>query len=365
MNRPVPSTEALHLLRAILRECTYLPDPAARKYCRRYAAERFRARRDTPKPKNEKEKENWTFEEVKRQRHLLHGGRKWLSGLRRANDGHIRPLEKVLRITYGRTGRRKHGLWAPLLNIEAVNDPVLLEAQLTKPAKEALDPVLQSPRMKAYLQSQKAHDTSGLTNNQRRHLLKPDIPQKNAWGRPMPRKRVKNMMIDARNFIFEKVLPPLPIQDFERLRRLASGKERWEGPLKRRARPQSMESGEGQVLSGQVIVAGVPRRRPYQTTDDGPHRLTARLMKRLWQKIYEESTAMDYDTKAQKWITLRAEKKVPQYIIPADRVDAGSLFAGVGADGRVRRNGPFESGGALKDDMASSNPGAVGRDLSL
>src|SRR5271163_3977922 len=103
-----PPTNPLHLLRSLLRECTYLPDPRARSYMHNYVLWSYRTY--LPKPAA------WRKPiEFKRQVRLLHRGRKWLSMLQRANKGYLKPLEKVLMMSYGRTGKRKRELMQKLM----------------------------------------------------------------------------------------------------------------------------------------------------------------------------------------------------------------------------------------------------------
>jgi len=87
--------ESRHLFRAILREATYLPDQQARIYVATHAAARFREYSPGHKPDDV----------LKQRRHSqLDNARKSLSELRRANQGELKPLLKLLHLTYARIG---------------------------------------------------------------------------------------------------------------------------------------------------------------------------------------------------------------------------------------------------------------------
>ncbi len=82
-------TNTLHLYRALLRECTYLPDSLARIYLHDHVIRSFR--KYLPRVQQQRG-EIPLF----RKTALLHRGRKGLSILRRANQGYLRPLQNVL-----------------------------------------------------------------------------------------------------------------------------------------------------------------------------------------------------------------------------------------------------------------------------
>ncbi|KIW83109.1 hypothetical protein Z517_02353 [Fonsecaea pedrosoi CBS 271.37] len=118
---PPPETNPLHIYRACLRECTYLPLPQCRTYMRKFTIDSFRRwipRNKGPEGKSRTARrgggsggggrqQDLPPEKVTR---LLHQARKLASILRHANQGYINPLENVLRMTYGRKGPRKYDL---------------------------------------------------------------------------------------------------------------------------------------------------------------------------------------------------------------------------------------------------------------
>ena len=74
--------------------------------------------------------------------------------------------------------------------------------------------------------------------------------------------------------LIEKILPPLPLNEWERLRDLSTGKIAFQGLIRRR--------GDASPVSN--IVIG---RR---------HEITARFMQRLWAKIFDQCSVMNRDT---------------------------------------------------------------------
>ncbi|KIW94755.1 uncharacterized protein Z519_04732 [Cladophialophora bantiana CBS 173.52] len=117
---PPPETNPLHIYRACLRECSYLPLPQCRAYMRKFTIDGFR-RWIPPKDcvgrscskAHSAGGRHLAPEKVTR---LLHQARKLASILRHANQGYIVPLENVLRMAYGRKGPRKYELLAQFLN---------------------------------------------------------------------------------------------------------------------------------------------------------------------------------------------------------------------------------------------------------
>ncbi|EXJ71011.1 uncharacterized protein A1O5_06004 [Cladophialophora psammophila CBS 110553] len=117
---PPPETNPLHIYRACLRECSYLPLPQCRAYMRKFTIDGFRRWIPPKDPVGRSRSKahgaggrHLTPEKVTR---LLHQARKLASILQHANQGYIVPLENVLRMTYGRKGPRKHELLAQFLN---------------------------------------------------------------------------------------------------------------------------------------------------------------------------------------------------------------------------------------------------------
>ncbi|EKG14086.1 hypothetical protein MPH_08829 [Macrophomina phaseolina MS6] len=253
-------SSARHLLRALLRECTYLPDPSARLYLHQHILRRFRHYH--PPQHRDNGLNNLPTEPqftAARLRGALKNAQKGLNFLRRANEGEAGPLQQLLFLTYGRSGRRRHDLMETLLvpdpisereavelwqaEVEATLDPSLsiqgipkavteVPRQVGKPHRYEISPRYSKLRTLLESQRQSAHPVE-----LRRAKLKStylEVPLHNIWMRPFPRKREKNLVKKWYASVLDKVLPPLPEGDWERLRDLVSGARRWEGLRRRR-----------------------------------------------------------------------------------------------------------------------------------
>src|SRR5437667_8780473 len=110
------SNNPIHLLRALLRQCRYLPDPLARTYVAQHIMSRYHVYHPPKTPislrgsTKESVRPNNFPPSSKRQKKLLRDARKALSTLARANDGLVKPLTKVLLHAYGRIGKRRRQL---------------------------------------------------------------------------------------------------------------------------------------------------------------------------------------------------------------------------------------------------------------
>ena len=276
--------ESRGLVRALLRQCTYLPDSLAR----RQIARQILARSRVAKAKGDKalriaiDPEQPSFA---RSRALFELGalqKKGHVGLRilnRANDGELKPLYKVLYAAYGRSGRRRHELLAPLLQPDEIqSEPRETESEPRD--EEAFEPmrwdlstvqvpdVFEPPtivdgktivvkisrrysRLRAILntQVQTALPSGALTELKEAGFR---MPAKNSWGRSMPRRRVRNMARKKRTRVLSRALPPLPIEDWEHLRRLIASKASWEGQPRRRTpvaqMPEALTSFDVETL---------------------------------------------------------------------------------------------------------------------
>ncbi|KAK5129091.1 hypothetical protein LTR08_003911 [Meristemomyces frigidus] len=375
------AVEARHLLRALLRECTYLPDSAARAWMRGHVLQRFHAytfkawaHRDDP-----------AF--AARLQSKLREARQAIGQLQRANEGERKPLLKVLLMAYGRTGKRRHELMLPLLptagprkdqpdtapspdDETAATPPKPTTPRSRPPSAEQVNrgdwapyaPHL-TPQLLALLTSQLRTPPPHLTRAVLRRL-QPRIAELNAWHQPMPRSRVKNQTRAWYADLLGKVHPPLPTAEWVRLRGLASGASA-EAGVPRRGDLGLGVGGDGAaalerlVMFGQVDGAGVGGRHK--------HRVTARFMRRLWGQVFAQCPVMEWE--GGEWRVTWGESAL--YGIEGvrerglkggeGRHDAGGLGAALlvasargegemgGADGGV--DGSVVGGGALEEGV--------------
>ena len=313
MNVEKSSFKALYLARALLRECTYLPDPVARTYFQSHIRSRFREYW----PRKAGDFREYKIPSASRQKTLLRQARKGLNLLSRANAGYSSALEKVLAHTYGRTGKRRHEL---MRFVRAPDNPETHE-DVIKLAAASADGVPQrtflTNRMKALVKAQKNQRASVLSRLPIRKLT-PEIPATNIWGRPTPKRRVRN--IEKRWFakLLDRALPPLPLQEWQHLRDLAHGKVAFARPATRR---------------GDSLRA---------LPEDGsrhPHRLSARYMRRLWAKVFVQCPVMSWDDVKSRWnVEWGNIDGVGNSGTRQDtREDEITLFQGINDDGRIKK----------------------------
>jgi Complex 1 protein (LYR family) len=291
-----PLTNALHLYRALLRECTYLPDSQARTYLRDHVTRSYR--KYLPRdPKHRKDIP------LRRQVVLLHRGRKGLSVLRRANEGYIKPLQNVLCWTYGRKGKRRGELMGRMMLEEIPRDHKAVEALSGDHgySRDWIPPSMVTALLKSQAQNTENLDRTVLGSIKLKP--KPAIPEKNTWGRPMPGKRVKNMMRKWYVKQTDQLMPPLPEREFERLQALSEGKiGQDEGPIPRRKRATRASLEIGSVVNAKFFLEGPQKSRTFEAYTQGrPHRLTSRLLQRLWLTIFFHVPQMHWDTYQGKW----------------------------------------------------------------
>ncbi|KAF2708606.1 hypothetical protein K504DRAFT_502631 [Pleomassaria siparia CBS 279.74] len=370
------SLKTVHLLRALLREASYLPDQSARQYFRSYIVKRFKAYQPAHKatrPRDALALEEFRHRSVQRRRTAViiqrtratqRKAHKGLNYLRRANQGELPCLQKVLFLAYGRTGKRRYELLERLLRPELPSSsggpPQLDHAmpplhKLYYSDKRFLSffdaPKQKSPdnysiaispryaRLKTVLQSQVKTDIALGRSLKRDHL---QTPIRNIWQRPMPMKRARN---NVRRWYAEtmgRLLPPLPNDEWDGLRALATG-ERWIEFAKPRvpAIELHVEPRDNQAHSMALIEAGLKldkqskADRPWGT--ERPHNITPRFMRRLYEKIWGYSCKLDWveSQGGGRWNATWGNKiiRTKSYSLPVDQ----DLFTGVDLSGKIAR----------------------------
>lgn len=309
--RPSPWTaqqldEARHLLRAILREATYLPDSQARTYVRTHALSRF---------KDHTPGERSISVLIEKRDVQIKAAQKTLHFLARANDGELWPLRKVLLNAYGRAGKRRHELLRPLIHVPDsladTDDGTISNKQTMSNVNDGpstLDHTLggaeRLPQLtdKLYklLQSQVFAAPPDTTRRNPRRLA-PQIPELNAWKRPMPRKRVVNMTKKWYASMLKSALPPLPTDEWERLQDLATGKRVFAGPIGRRTRAKpSHREGFDHIapLPASIFLVKTNDRESRLSRN---HTLTPRYMRRCWAYVFEQCCHMSWDARWDTW----------------------------------------------------------------
>ena len=140
--------------------------------------------------------------------------------------------------------------------------------------------------------------------------LNPTIPELNSFGRPMPQKRIKNMKQKHYADLLDRLHPPLPLDEWERLRGLVSGETRAEDVPARRTAVSSTATptkfrGLGEKKAGAksaldlVVMYGKAPKKVFEHFNG--HAITPRFMQRLYGEIFALCPKMEYDAEEQKW----------------------------------------------------------------
>jgi hypothetical protein len=317
-------TSSRHVLRGILRECTYFPDQFAASWIRQHALMRFR----TYEAKNEKHVNDEEY--IKRLETIRRKSRQGLYQMRRANEGDRKMLLKALSMAYGRVGKRRRELLAPLLptnspseSLSALSDdaegdssqasPIVTGSATQSPTStSARDKQSSKGRADGPVKTQVKKFVAGLPlelrtlvqsqitsspptiarRNPRR--LGVEIPELNTWYKPMPAVRVKNQISKWYANLLDTVQPPLPDHEWLRLRDLALGNTRAKPPVPRRAQLTPPPS----VLEMTVTRGKLPAE---MFRKDHAHKITPRFMRRLWADVFSQCPLMTYDSPNGSW----------------------------------------------------------------
>jgi len=319
--------ETICLYRALLRQCTYLPDSAARHFFHSHIVFRFREYHPrTMLPARNRGRRSVPLVEQRRPA-LLRTARKGLVFLQRANDGHPRHLGKALAMTYGRIGKRRHELLKPLLIADIPVNQAAVE-RMSHPASKGLPHP--SRQLQALIKMQAKRKLSFFSRSNR-PTEEPQIPEKNAWDRPMPIKRVRNFKKRWYAETIDRIMPPLPESEWKRLRGLASGEIQCENPVQRRA------PVEGKGFNTGIVRGTITGGTGFVSS---PHELTARYMRRLWTKIFAQCPLMRPDESRKigwdiRWGDIHGTKEMA---LQPGKQKSMAMFEGVDEHGKVLQN---------------------------
>ncbi|KAL4749145.1 hypothetical protein BDW72DRAFT_178944 [Aspergillus terricola var. indicus] len=338
------------LLRSLLRECSYLPDPIARSACHEQAILRFRRYHVDPKKHDEdierlktarREVGRWHADAksreifIERMMRNYKEAKKSLSVLRRANEGFTKPLEKVLKFAYGRSGRRRAELLNKLLqdhgavNSDDVNALIAAADQFEKKwvAPRVATDLLRSQINNPYV-SQISDRTVPIKGD------KPPSDMKNAWGRRMPLKRGAHYRRRWYKMVLEALLPPLPDSQLKVLEGLMSGAIPW-SPPKRRSTKHTASADAGNsdpkgAMIQTVLTKGPPKGKTFAAYKSGrPHNITRRFMFRLWKRISCLVPRHRWDAESEKHIFEWDTASVPPDIAVFAKEDCSlEIFCG-------------------------------------
>ncbi|KAF2787837.1 hypothetical protein K505DRAFT_353586 [Melanomma pulvis-pyrius CBS 109.77] len=369
--------KSIHLLRALLREASYIPDASARQYLGRYIVSRFRAYQPSQNAtasidvqaleqhRHRAFKRRHASIIIERTRSTQRQAQKGLNYLRRANQGELPCLRKILLLAYGRMGRRKYELLGDLLrpeipvhdrnNAASADTPAPLhqlyysdkrflsffDAPKKKSATELTIEISdRHPRLKTVVKSQVQAGIAIGRDIKRPHLL---TPIRNVWERPMPIKRARNNVKRWYAETMTRLLPPLPNDEWDRLHALTTG-EKWIEFAKPRTRAIELQSeprnedAQWRAFIHQALALDKPSKADRQWGNQRPHNITTRFMRRLYAKILALSCKLEWNEDRSKWYAVWGNKPTKLQIYSA-AVD-GALFAGVDAKGQLLQRPP-------------------------
>lgn len=276
-----------------------------------------------------------------RRMRILHRARKGLSILRRANEGYLDPLKKVLLHTYGRRGKRRQELMLRLTVPEVPKDPKPGDEIIAKQGSSSNygrdwrpPPIIHALIKSQFQRISHFEEDVRLQRPLRRKL---NIPEKNIWGKPMPLCRVRNTTRRYEQKILNCIFPPVQESEWELLRSLATGEKPWKGPVPRRRGPKTDATPDSEsALTGSLLVEGPPKSQTFRPFVEGrPHHLTRRLMLRLWASVFAHTPLMSWDTEGKRWIIKwgTADRSRP-VVSDVNRDNVMLLFGGLDAQGK-------------------------------
>ncbi|PTU17855.1 hypothetical protein P175DRAFT_0405436, partial [Aspergillus ochraceoroseus IBT 24754] len=271
------------LLRDLLRQCSFLPDPIAQAACHDHVMQRFR--------RWEAEKRPWVKYKTIREHNSYKDAHQKLSLLIRANEGFPRPLEKVLRFAYGRSGKRRWELLSTLLTENVPADSNAVEHLISTTKADFGDDWKPPTVLVDLLKSQNNNPfVAQLSNRPPVKELEPKFPKKVTWGGGVAFNRRKNIRRDWYNNVLSVILPPLPDSELQVLEGLISGKITW------KRRSKTLSEGDFRFVADhhshpgrrvrRLLSYGPRKEQTFEAYASGrPHTITRRLMTRLWQRI--------------------------------------------------------------------------------
>lgn len=239
-------------------------------------------------------------------------------------------LLKALSMAYGRVGKRRRELLSPLLpagslsggssassdeaeNNHSQTSPIATESatqsttsnstrdkqsskgRVDGPVKAQVKEFVHGLplELRTLVQSQIAASPPTIARRNPRRLGV-EIPELNTWYKPMPAVRVKNQISKWYANLLDSVQPPLPKQEWFRLRDLALGNTRYEPPIPRRAQLTPPPS----VLEMTVMRGKLPAELFRK---DHAHKINSRFMRRVWADVFSQCPLMEYDSPTSSW----------------------------------------------------------------
>jgi hypothetical protein len=313
----------LHAYRSLLRALSYFPDPYARKAIQEDVRQRF---------------EKHKVEKSSRLKLRLKKANASVQCIERANQGTTEDIETVLQNAYGKKGRRRRVLLRELLQPgedDLPQDKSALEEIIAGnfTGKSPAAANFKTPaKCKALIESFRREIPAELQRGTKRPPKTELKIPKTLWGREMPLKRQANIQREWWALTLEKLYPPLPEHEWNRLRDLSTGRIPIETPIPKRKRSKledRLGSEENQMVLKHLLdparakgkLAFAEGRGLYVATEDSdidqkPPRIGSdyqRTMRRIYGAIWQTSAKMHRDPTTKDWVVEWGEKLSPTH----------------------------------------------------
>ena len=203
-------------------------------------------------------------------------------------------MRKILSLTYGRVGKRRHDL---LTRLRLSDKPVKVEDKCDdyteskastptrQPKGKAIPPEALSPTAIAVAKSQvNLNDDLFDHGNIKSAELDVKLPKTNTWERPLPKCRERNLIRANQKHILSRIMPPLPEAEWRRLGELATGSAKIEEVPQQRARATLREPTDALAFAYQdKMLAWASEELVERRT------LSPRTMRLLWARIWAQT----------------------------------------------------------------------------
>ncbi|PWY90665.1 hypothetical protein BO70DRAFT_75508 [Aspergillus heteromorphus CBS 117.55] len=336
----IPPETWRHLLRSLLRECSYLPDPVARLSMKADVLSRYQRYYQGPKSKSKNKPKAIPEEKTLKQIALHRTAHQRLSLLKRANEGYYKPLEEVLQMAYGRRGKRRiqlvNALIAPK---DAPGEEVI--GQVAEPPPDMFSDGWTPPKiMVDLLNSQRNSEIISTMNSSAgiKHT-RPHIPKVNIWGKELSPSRQRNIKKKWYNTMVHTIFPPLPDTELRALEGLISGEIPWTAPKRRTPVGETSSAAVKSSLDVEFLTKGPQKQETFTHYTNGrPHKITHRLMRRLWKRISCLVPRQQWnDTYKKSYFTWDVLHSSPCVVVPLKESMSAELFQGIDAKGSVAK----------------------------
>jgi hypothetical protein len=235
----------------------------------------------------------------------------------------------VLLLSYGRVGKRRHELLADFLKPPTPKDTEAVKALVAQPAE--FEDGWEAPAKVMSLAKSQLHNGIIMTSRLRPRVLKlqPEVPELNAWFKPLPAVRRRNIRKKWYQYTLSCLWPPLPEQDLATLDGLISGEIPWK-PVKRRhvtSTTPTAASTDHQLSD--FLVDGPQKGTTFRQFVNGrPHNITARFMHRQWRRLSALVPRQEWNPRSGKWLfTWDSAKPKPKVTLHVDPdVDVADVF---------------------------------------